>query len=252
MGKMGMKRRALTLVELLVVIGLIAMLIAFLLPALSNARKHARTVTCISNLRQLQLAFANYFVNVNDSQSFFGGSGGIVANFAQDLWMDDLSRAGAIPVIRFCPEAMELAPLGKNNLIQGGSAHTAWTWVNYKTGGHLSGSYAFNGWLYTGFWGASASAVILPRMWRADLPLFCDSMWVDVSPSSTDSPPADVYLGATEPDIDRICLDRHHMAINVAFLDGNVQTVKLQDLWTLRWNNVFTPPMPLPAIGPTQ
>jgi len=247
-----MRRRALTLVELLVVIGLIAMSIALLLPALSNFGRHARTITCVSNLRLLQLGFLNYFVNVNDNQSFYGGSGGIVANFQQDLWMDDLSRAGATPVIRFCPEAMELTPLGAGNLIQGGTAHTAWTWVNYKTNAQLSGSYAFNGWLYAYFWGTDPSAVFLPKMWRSDLPVFCDSMWVDASPRSSDSPPADLYLGATEPDIDRICLDRHQMAINVAFLDGNVQTVKLQDLWTLRWNNEFTPPTPLPAIAPPQ
>jgi type II secretory pathway pseudopilin PulG len=248
-----MKRRALTLVELLVVIGVITLLIAFLLPALSNARKHARTVTCLSNLRTLQLSFVNYFVNVNDSQSFHGGNGGIVANFAQDLWMDDLIRAGTTPVIRFCPEAMELAPLGAGNLLQAGTAHTAWTWVNYRTNVQLSGSYAFNGWLYGDLWRADQPAVILPRMWKDDVPVFCDSMWVDASPSSTDSPPVDLYLGASGPyDMERICLDRHHMAINVAFLGGTVQTVKLEDLWTLRWNNGFTPPMPLPAISPAE
>ena len=69
-------KRAFTLIEMLVVVAIIMVLAALLFPALGRVRESGRATTCVSNLRQLQLAALNY------------ANGGNVPNAISTLQMD--------------------------------------------------------------------------------------------------------------------------------------------------------------------
>jgi prepilin-type N-terminal cleavage/methylation domain-containing protein/prepilin-type processing-associated H-X9-DG protein len=60
-------KKAFTLIELLVVVAIIAILAAMLLPALGRAKQKAYTVSCLNNLKQLQVCWQLYTLENNDS-----------------------------------------------------------------------------------------------------------------------------------------------------------------------------------------
>ena len=72
-----MRRKGFTLVELLVVIGIIALLISILLPALNRARGQAKQIQCLSNLRQIATAMG---MHANEHRNHYPLAGQIYSN----------------------------------------------------------------------------------------------------------------------------------------------------------------------------
>ncbi|OQA81611.1 MAG: hypothetical protein BWY31_03718 [Lentisphaerae bacterium ADurb.Bin242] len=80
---MKWKKNFFSLIELLVVISIIAILAGLLLPALNASREKARSTACVSNQRQLGIAFSFY---LSDNREFYPGGASVCPNYNNLAW----------------------------------------------------------------------------------------------------------------------------------------------------------------------
>jgi prepilin-type N-terminal cleavage/methylation domain-containing protein/prepilin-type processing-associated H-X9-DG protein len=251
--------RGFTLIELLVVIAIIAILAAMLLPALSAAKERAKTIKCINNLKQMDLAYIMY-------QQDFGKA--IEYNSINVLWMKTLiDYQSQVASIRLCPTADTTNSTGNF-----GDAKSAWHWGAANNPLLDTGSYTLNGWLYafdnnlTGALPglANSEAYFFKKessiMQPVSTPVFMDGMFPDCWPTHANLPPPDTFNGTKNISgnpggLQRICLARHPLktvatiatgdklvgAINMAFADGHASLWKLQDIKNVVWYKDCTP-----------
>jgi prepilin-type N-terminal cleavage/methylation domain-containing protein/prepilin-type processing-associated H-X9-DG protein len=102
-----MKRRAFTLVELLVVVTIIALLIAILIPSVKKAREQSKATACMSNLRSLALAVQMYAMTNDDHLITAGLAHGGVVN-VHAAWINTLEAVYGKPLVSRCPSDKSL------------------------------------------------------------------------------------------------------------------------------------------------
>ena len=253
------KNTGFTLIELLVVIAIIAILAAMLLPALSAAKQKAQGIKCLSNLKQMDLA---YFMYVQDT-------GSMIQDDPNKLWMQTLyNYQSQVATIRLCPvtaTANNGAVSGGNGW--GGTADVPYNWVNQANPNAVDplalSSYTMNGWIYaydnnTANYGSTTSffkkesGITQP----VDTPAFYDGIWPDMWPVITGQLANDLYKGNVNDGTGygRCSISRHPLkrattangkavpgAINMAFADGHASYLKLQQIKNAVWHVGFTP-----------
>jgi prepilin-type N-terminal cleavage/methylation domain-containing protein/prepilin-type processing-associated H-X9-DG protein len=260
-----------TLTELLVAIAIIAILVALLLTVLSGAKLRAQQIKCLSDLKQLALTGFMYSGENAKNPAYrdpnYQGGG---------AWMGTMAlydKAGNVGICPSAPLRNPPPPAGNRE----GSADQAWVrWTSdHKL--MLTGSYEYNGWLYSDMSfdvrGADTQKFLFTTYGNiqkpSQTPVFVDSNWVDAWPLEADPPCRNLYEGEWfalpgNNNMGRCTIARHGgrspasaprsvapgaklpAAINLGMADGHVELGKLEKLWEYYWHQDWQTPASRP------
>jgi prepilin-type N-terminal cleavage/methylation domain-containing protein/prepilin-type processing-associated H-X9-DG protein len=238
---MDKRKKGFTLIELLVVIAIIAILMAILMPALNRAKEQGKRAACLSNLKQLQLAWLMY--NDENDGKIVNGMGGVDranekawvgqcwdSNYGAGVLMDDELQKEAIkegslyPYIRDygmyrCPtgtkgEMLTYAAMDGANGLTSGRGPV----VNGNTSVRVGN---------TVLWLKRISDIISPG--AAYRMVFIDEGWVTPDSYATH------YDTATWWDDAPV---RHGDGTNCSFADGHVEYKKWRGTDTIKYGKI--------------
>jgi prepilin-type N-terminal cleavage/methylation domain-containing protein/prepilin-type processing-associated H-X9-DG protein len=243
-----------TLVELMTVLGLVALLLSLLLPVVGKVRAAADATACLSNLRQMGAAWVLYTAQSRGHLMHYAWYTPDPQTPAWDLYWPGVVEAGNVRgSALLCPAASQ--PSENEQSAGYGNAFLAWTGRFSAAGTVLrlndsvyrDGSYGYNRYLTAegGFGAGSLTNKITAAKSLTDLPVFFYCASPDVRPIngsglSPVGPPPNLrgdQITIYTPDHWDILLARHGRGVNVCMADGSARWTPLEELYLLRWRN---------------
>jgi len=224
--------------EVVVVLGCVVFVLANLGTVGSTGRRRAKEAVCLSNLLKWGVIWESY---ADDNDGFFPERGGGYDPGQNTMlwWMFITESYYKDRKVLFCPEATR-------TYLEGGRPPFA-AWSTDLDGQTYSSSYSVNLWVST-----EAEA----KFWRsmcvaeaACVPLLLDGNWKDSEPQPYDEPPPydGYWWEPNQNEMKRVCINRHHGAVNSVFLDLSVRKIGLKQLWKLKWYRGWPEDYPLPV-----
>jgi prepilin-type processing-associated H-X9-DG protein len=246
-----------------------------LLPALGKAKQTARSVQCLSNVKQLQLAHA-FAMTEMDWQLEEGWNDGRSSGtdaYADSPWFWQRHYFGNADELMRCPSTQPKKTATSSNQ---GTADQPWQvqpMDKRKRPVPYVGSYAQNFYLLPrGNIRIDRGSDVTHRAYRTEsdiespsrTPAFADSVYWATVPLETDAPSRNLFTGGW---VEMPCLTiaRHggsgpaHRSLpwpkgeslrpyrnNVAFMDGHAESIPLDNLWQLFWTKDWKVPSPRP------
>jgi prepilin-type N-terminal cleavage/methylation domain-containing protein/prepilin-type processing-associated H-X9-DG protein len=213
------RRTAFTLIELLVVIAMIALLMGILLPSLHRARRQARKIACLSNLRQIGIALQAY---LPDSEYRLPPSSCHVKD-PNEHWLRVLTRYTREPLLVRCPSDI-------------GKEFVRWDRpLGEQTGARYS-SFAVNGLLDPIHFRYGPGANRYNHVNDIRRPMYC--IWISEAPDTESFRLADhihpeLWEGAVDYAKRFVAWDRHEGSSNYLFADSHAEGLKFEQ--TYEW-----------------